>query len=1238
MISKQEIVSGGSVADYMESSKQAEYYSGQDTPSAWHGEGARIQGLEGQAVTREELIKQIDGHPWTFDKETGVVERATLTSGRPGEEHNCGVDWTFSAPKSVSIEAEMFGNDDVRQAHENAVLKTMAWVEQQIAETRIAGERVHTGNLTYAVYEHATSREGDMQTHSHVLITNTTYDQEGNARSLANQKLYDIRMTADTVYKMELGSELNNIGLKTEYDRNGNVEIAGYTREDIEFFSKRTAQRDEYLEEHGIDAKTATSYQKKEAVLETRNDKSFSDIAADNQERWQAERPDMKQAEREPVTISRESQLEAAHNAVGAAIDHLSEREASFSMKSIQNQSAIFAQGQTNIDFLENAIKAQLKSGELVERADHKFTTKDAVDAEKSMGKKLVDGIGAHESTMTDKEFDKALEKFEQNKGFKLSDEQVSGAKQILQGKDENSGLQGLPGTGKTTLFEFVNKAATDKGWEVKGISAGGAQAAKLQQETGIKSQTAASFIIDVKQATKDAELASKALTTLDKQKSSFFAKDPDFKKLYQDAKAGKNDVTVEFDSNKRAYYTDKKGDTFTADLYKDTTSITSKNVNHLGLTETEYVCTEKGVFKSGGSLKSELAGYLKEKLSEHSPESFLGKMAQEIGNKLLTENQEWRKVGGLEALTVRALVSVESAANKNAAKNELMEQASSVNQGNTKTILIHDEAGQVDQKTMNAIMKASETIGAKTMHAGDKTQLASVNAGTAFAHAQEAMPTTEMRDIQRQQTAHLKEAVSAIVNEQNHAKAASFITTIEVNPNQAKVREEFAKIESPTKQDEEKFKKSMTQAEKLDNKEVIENIAKRYADLPDHVNKFSVDKLNEKIEGKDYLVTRRDENGKADRIEFMKDDKELGVKAGEKGTIPTLPGGRKSDDVVMEAKDTTIITTATNKDRHAINETIRENLKEKGELQDGKDVKCFEKVSMTPAEKQHAFAYEKGQTIEFTKDRPNLNIEKGERFTIDKVESSTNTIFMTNQKDGMKMAFNPEKEINPETKRENFQTFKTVEKEFAVGERVAFTNNDIKNLDVLNGQSGIIEKFDGKTMTIKMNLQDKDGKDVYKEIDTSKYSHVTHAYGLTVNKAQGQSEGLALEHKNTAAGGGGHGQNADEVSKTRAKHEVETYTQNNDKAVQQSGRKIEKTSAMDSVSFKDYVGSLKAERGLVGEKVTISSSQTDKESALLPPDKHHKSESEVSRTEQPNSSGKENKEIRQRQQMEMER
>src|SRR5262245_7779787 len=106
-------------AYFTEGLTHQDYYAGQAVTGQWHGKAAARLGLSG-AVMQEHFFALADNkHP-----ETG--ERLTL---RQKQNRIPGYDFTFSAPKPVSILYGLSGDARIKTAMEQAVVETMREVE-----------------------------------------------------------------------------------------------------------------------------------------------------------------------------------------------------------------------------------------------------------------------------------------------------------------------------------------------------------------------------------------------------------------------------------------------------------------------------------------------------------------------------------------------------------------------------------------------------------------------------------------------------------------------------------------------------------------------------------------------------------------------------------------------------------------------------------------------------------------------------------------------------------------------------------------------------------------------------------------------------------------------------------------------------------------------------------------------------------------------------------------------------
>ena len=208
--------------------------------SFWHGRAAAALGLRGHV------------HPTRFEEVlAGYVRRTRIRLGRKrgGEhQHRPGLDLTFSASKSVSLEALLFGERRVVRAHDEAVRETLDWIEAELLQTRghdpATGRRprVRAHGMVVAGFRHLTSRNQDPQLHTHCVIANMTRNADGAWRSLETTKLRRSEKLIGAYYRNALARRLQALGYAISPTMVGRVpgfEIAGYDRAMLDAFSSR---------------------------------------------------------------------------------------------------------------------------------------------------------------------------------------------------------------------------------------------------------------------------------------------------------------------------------------------------------------------------------------------------------------------------------------------------------------------------------------------------------------------------------------------------------------------------------------------------------------------------------------------------------------------------------------------------------------------------------------------------------------------------------------------------------------------------------------------------------------------------------------------------------------------------------------------------------------------------------------------------------------------------------------
>jgi conjugative relaxase-like TrwC/TraI family protein len=147
-------------------------------------------------------------------------------------------------PKSASVLAYVAGDERLLTAHMQAVRQTMGWVEKTFAEGRTyvdnpKGDPIRTGHLTYALFQHDTSRKLDPQAHIHVVIANLT-KVAGNWQALFNDELWKNNSLIGSVYHASLRAIVEDLGYQTrQTGKHGQFEIEGVPRHVLTAFSQR---------------------------------------------------------------------------------------------------------------------------------------------------------------------------------------------------------------------------------------------------------------------------------------------------------------------------------------------------------------------------------------------------------------------------------------------------------------------------------------------------------------------------------------------------------------------------------------------------------------------------------------------------------------------------------------------------------------------------------------------------------------------------------------------------------------------------------------------------------------------------------------------------------------------------------------------------------------------------------------------------------------------------------------
>ena len=222
------------------------------TANRWHGGGAEALGLP-ERVSRRRFVALLEGHvPGTDIRLGRVVD---------GEhQHRPGWDCTFSAPKSVSLEALLHDNKAVMRAHDASVRAALDWIEAEFLQTRgydpATGRRprVKADGLVAATFRHVASRNNDPQLHTHAVIANMTRNAAGEWRSVEPTLLQRNRRLIGAWYRNDLARRLGEMGyvlVPTQVGGLPSFELAGYSPAMLEAFSTRRRDILDYMADKG---------------------------------------------------------------------------------------------------------------------------------------------------------------------------------------------------------------------------------------------------------------------------------------------------------------------------------------------------------------------------------------------------------------------------------------------------------------------------------------------------------------------------------------------------------------------------------------------------------------------------------------------------------------------------------------------------------------------------------------------------------------------------------------------------------------------------------------------------------------------------------------------------------------------------------------------------------------------------------------------------------------------------
>jgi conjugative relaxase-like TrwC/TraI family protein len=466
--------------------------------SKWHGTGSKELGLAGD-VKRKDFLNIIAGND--------LMGNQIIQDGVNGE-HRAAVDFPFSAPKSVSILALHVGDDRLIEAHKDAVVSTIRYIEENYVFARKTTDGVteldRTGKGVFATFTHSTSRENDPQLHTHTLAMNMT--KAGNGwRAVWNDQIFRDQTLLNSIYQSYLAKNVKELGYSIENKSGGKWEIAGVKQDWIDIYSKRSEAinaKDNELDDQGKFLNDAV--RRNTAVLDSRPEKDVEISENDLHSLWKSQ-VSPKEIKNHVNKIKKSVRIESKPRPcqyIDLGIKAIHETEATFKKKDAVNFALRLSRGETTVTDIERGFLSEVKEGkvtllkELKNRKGLKipiYSTLAMEKTEKNVLDSFMHGKGEMPALV---ESDRVQNNLKQKYSY-FTPGQANIVKHILTSKDQFLIIQGDAGTGKTSAMAAVNQILGDENqnWSVRGLAFTGKAASELEDRAGFNSQTISGFL-----------------------------------------------------------------------------------------------------------------------------------------------------------------------------------------------------------------------------------------------------------------------------------------------------------------------------------------------------------------------------------------------------------------------------------------------------------------------------------------------------------------------------------------------------------------------------------------------------------------------------------------------------------------------------------------------------------------------------------------------------------------------
>lgn len=461
---------------------QGDYY-GSEGKGIWFGIGAKELNLTGEFNAKgntafNQLLEGILPNGQILGRKT-----------KDGIEHRPGIDLTFSAPKSFSIQmlvnAKETEKQGMKEALRKAVNSTLSYIEEKgyvIARKGHSGrEREEIKKLTFATFLHTTNRNLEPQAHIHCFLANAACCKDDKYRSLEFAEILQNNKFLGQVFRNELAIKTKKLGFDITStilsDGSSSFELSHIDEKLIKGFSTRRKEIEELCKLYGVTTKEGRD----KIVINSRKSKQIAHEES-LKHAWQelAQKIEKELAETENVQEKQTSNIDKTElnnkertnqmtlkDIVHLSLEDITYNQTTFKWEDLLKKAMKFSIGNYSIQEIEKECE-QLKTDKLIIGTNNLYTSKALLTKEKQILQYARNAINTSKPIIQDKHFAAHLEKFQRretarNSDFVMNKQQEQALKHILCSKDKIIMVEGLPGVGKSTVLNAVRDISSKR-------------------------------------------------------------------------------------------------------------------------------------------------------------------------------------------------------------------------------------------------------------------------------------------------------------------------------------------------------------------------------------------------------------------------------------------------------------------------------------------------------------------------------------------------------------------------------------------------------------------------------------------------------------------------------------------------------------------------------------------------------------------------------------------------------